>query len=402
MMRLNRLLEAILPENNFYADKLAGVSWPLRSLEELAAWPLTTKHELVQHSPDGSRAANGTFEVDAYARFHQTSGTSGRPMVVLDTAEDWRWWVQGWQYVLDAAEITAADRTLLAFSFGPFIGFWSAHDALVERGALVVPGGGMTTSARLQLLATSRATALFCTPTYALRMVEVARDENIDLRKQRVRNVVVAGEPGGSLPAVRGAIEEAFDASVIDHSGATEVGPWGFGDASGAGLYVNEAEFVAELLRPGTSDRATEGELAELVLTGLGRAGAPILRYRTGDLVRARRPEAGERKFLFLEGGVLGRADDMMVIRGVNIFPSAIEQILREFPGVVEFRLTAARDGAMDQLYIEVEDAANDPQRIADQLNRRLGLRVDVHVAPPGSLPRYEGKSRRFVDNRGR
>jgi phenylacetate-CoA ligase len=321
-------------------------------------------------------------------------------MVVLDTAEDWQWWIDGWQFVLDAAEIGAQDRIVTAFSFGPFIGFWTAHDAAVARGALLAPSGGMSTRARLELIQSLRATAVFCTPSYALHMAEVAEENQLDVASLGVRRIVVAGEPGGSLPAVRSRIETAWRALVIDHSGATEVGPWGYADAARNGLHVNESEFIPEFLSIETGRPAGEGELSELVLTTLGRAGNPVVRYRTGDLVRPTWQAPGNNRFVLLEGGVLGRADDMMIIRGVNVFPSSIDQILRSFPEIVEYRLTARKLGQMDALTIEIEDRLNDPRRVATELQIRLGLHVEVRTAPLGSLPRSDDKGQRFVDTR--
>ena len=215
-----------------------------------------------------------------------------------------------------------------------------------------------------------------------------------------MRVIVVAGEPGGSLPAVRDQIESFWNAKVIDHSGASEVGPWGFSDPLQRGVYVNEAEFIAEFLSMNSGEPADEGELAELVLTSLGRQGCPVIRYRTGDLVRPTWNDDQESRFVLLQGGVLGRTDDMMIIRGVNIFPSSIEQILRSFPEVLEFRLTAYKRGSMDEIKVEVEDRLNDPERIVAELQLRLGLRVDVETVEIGSLPRYELKGNRFIDNR--
>lgn len=397
LQRLNALLDSILPQNRFYGEKLAGCRLPIEDPGALGELPLTTKEELVVSAEQDGCAANRTFPLDAYARFHQTSGTRGRPLVVLDTADDWRWWIECWQHVLDAADVGPEDRAMLAFSFGPFIGFWSAHDALVARGAMVIPGGGMSTPARLHLIETSGATALFCTPSYALRMAEVAGEEGVDLASSPVRCIVVAGEPGGSLPAVRAAIERAWDATVIDHAGATEVGAWGYGDADGRGLVVNESEFIAELLEVDSDRPAAPDQLAELVLTTLGRAGSPVIRYRTGDLVRPRVPDCG---FLLLEGGILGRSDDMLVIRGVNIFPSSIDEILRGFPEVAEYRMIASRANQLDQIAVEVETRTGDARPIAKQLELRLGLRVEVCSVPVGSLPRFEGKGGRFVDER--
>lgn len=401
--RLNQLLAAILPHNSFYADKLSGAPQRFESLDELAALPLTTKDELIAHHGDQTAQqlpANLTWPFDQYVRYHQTSGTRGRPLSVCDTAADWQWWIDSWQYVLDAADISSSDRALLAFSFGPFIGFWSAYDAVVARGALAIPGGGMNTLARLELIKRTEATVLFCTPTYAMHLVEVAEEHNINLAHFAVRKIVVAGEPGGSVPATRERIEAAWNARVTDHSGASEVGPWGYSDREQSGLHVLEAEFIPEFLSVVTGQPAVAGELSHLVLTCLGRSGMPILRYRTGDLVKPTWLEEGANRFVLLEGGVLGRADDMMVVRGVNIFPSSIEQILRSFPEVVEFRLTARKRGEMDELVVEVEDRLQDPSRIAEELQLRLGLKVDVRLAAAMSLPRFEGKGARFVDQR--
>lgn len=395
--KLNRLLSDILPTNAFYAQKLSGHNSKLSSLDCLSELPFTTKDELAPNAGTDRTANNLTYDRDAYVRYHQTSGTRGRPMAVLDTAADWSWWIDCWQFVLDAADVQTGDRALLAFSFGPFVGFWSAFDALTHRGALAIPGGGLSTVARLDLIEHTAANCLCCTPSYALHMVEVASEQSIDLARLPIEKIIVAGEPGGSIPSVRNRIEQAWQAKVTDHSGASEIGAWGYGDAEGKGLYINESEFLAEFIAIDSGQPAIDGELAQLVITTLGRAGCPVIRYRTGDLVRPRRDESG---FVFLEGGVLGRTDDMMVIRGVNVFPSAIEEILRSFPEVVEFRLTARKRGEMDELVVEVEDHMAEPERIANELQLKLGLRTDVRLAPAMSLPRTEHKSNRFVDLR--
>jgi phenylacetate-CoA ligase len=400
LQRLNQLLAEILPANEFYARKLGGASFPLTSLDQLGELPPTTKEELVLGDAHGVVPANRTWSLERYVRYHQTSGTHGRPMPVYDTADDWRWWVDCWQFVLDAAEATPADRALLAFSFGPFIGFWSAHDALVARGALVIPGGGMNSRARLDLIARTEPTILLCTPTYALHLIEAAAECGFNLANSSVTRIIVAGEPGGSAPAVRDRIEAAWQARVVDHAGASEVGPWGYADEARRGIHILESEFIAEFVSVETGKPAADGELSHLLLTTLGRAGLPVIRYRTGDLVRPSWNESGANRFVLLEGGVLGRADQMMIIRGVNIFPSAVEEIVRSFPEVVEYRMTARKRGAMDELLVEVEDRLATPQRIAEEMYLRLGLKIEVELAPPASLPRFEGKGRRFIDER--
>lgn len=394
----NALLKAVRPTCPLYREKLADCPEAIHSLEDLQRFPLTTKADL--QSEDGGPGPNLTYPLERYCRFHQTSGTTGRPLMVFDTPEDWVHWIESWQWVLDSAEVTEHDRVMMAFSYGPFIGFWAAHDAVVARGCLVLPGGGMTSMSRLAMIQNTGATVLMCTPSYALHLAELAAEQNIDLTATSVRKIIVAGEPGGSLSAVRARIEKPWAAEVIDHSGASEVGAWGFADRRRTGLHINEAQFLAEYLRLSDGQPAAEGELAELVLTNLLRPGFPVIRYRTGDLVRPIWKHDLACRYVLLEGGVLGRADDMMIVRGVNIFPTAIEQIVRTFDDVLEYRVTATRVAEMDQLEVEVEDTQNDPARVAAALRTRLGLRIDVRCVPPGTLPRFEAKGRRFVDRR--
>ena len=400
LKKLNRLLNSILSSNEFYRDKLSQISLPLDSLDKLAEYPITTKQELVDSdSPEGF-AANLTYPVSDYTRFHRTSGTKGRPMIVLDTPNDWQWWMEVWQYVLDSGEINSVDRVLMAFSFGPFIGFWSAFDAVVERGAMAIPTGALSTVGRLDLIRSVEATVVFCTPSYAMHMADVAKDNDIHLSDTSVRTIVVAGEPGGSMPQVQDKIQKAWNAKVIDHSGASEVGPWGYADPLGRGIYVNEAEFIAEFVSVETGQPAVEGELSELILTSLGRAGSPVIRYQTGDLVKPTWNDDQDCNFVMLAGGVLGRTDDMMIIRGVNVFPTSIERILRGFPEIQEYRMTAFKTASMDQLKIEIEDELATPERVKFELELKLGFRVDVECVPIGSLPRFEAKGKRFVDKR--
>lgn len=405
LQRLNRLLAEILPTNRFYAERFAGRSLPLSSLEDLAELPFTTKADLVEgFGPEGM--ANQTWPAERYVRFHQTSGSQGRPLPVWDTAADWQWWIDCWRIIYDRAGLQPGDGVFVAASFGPYIGFWSGFDAAIAAGGRAIPSGGLSTFARLELLRTTAPAILLATPSYALRLAEVAAETGIDTARSSIRCVVVAGEPGGSVPATRQQIQTAWGADVLDHAGATEIGPWGVGAASGPGLQVIEDWFHPEFLALDSAAPAADGDLAELVLTTLGRAGCPVIRYRTGDVVRPRWPTAaalaaGGSPWVRLEGGVVGRADDMLVVRGVNVFPSAIDNIVRSFPEVAEYRLTVSRRGSLDSLALAIEDRLNAPDRVARELHVRLGLRAEVAVVPPGSLPRFEGKGRRIVDERG-
>ena len=329
LAKLRELLAAVRPDNAFYEAKLgqANVDTAIESLDAFRErCSFTTKPELAaDHQANPPYGSNLTFPLGRYTRVHQTSGTSGAPLRWLDTPESWQWMIDNWCDIFSAAGVSAADRIFFAFSFGPFIGFWLAFEAGEALGALSIPGGGLSSAARLRAIFTHRATVLCCTPTYALRLAEVAKEENIDLGKSPVRMIVVAGEPGGSIPATRARIEEAWPgAKVFDHHGMTEVGPVTYQCPAQAGvLHVLEGAYLPEIIDPETAEPVASGETGELVLTTLGRHGSPLIRYRTGDLVSAAEsPCPCGHLDLALQGGILGRADDMVVVRGVNVYPS--------------------------------------------------------------------------------
>jgi phenylacetate-CoA ligase len=369
----------------------------LRSWDDVARLPFTTKSDLVadqaERPPFGS---NLTYPLERYVRVHETSGTSGAPIRWLDTQASWEWWARCWAFVLRGAGITAADRVFVPFSFGLFIGFWAGFEGARTIGALAIPGGGQNSVTRLASIRALGATALLCTPSYALHLVEVARERGIDLRSLGVRTTVHAGEPGAGIPSVRARIEDGWAARAYDHAGMTEMGAYGYECEAQAGLHVNESEFIAEVIDPVTARPARDGEL---VLTNLGRVGSPAIRYRTGDRVRlADGPCACGRTFVRLEGGILGRLDDMIIVRGVNLFPSAIEGIVRRHPAVEEFQIEVFRDGELDQVRIlaEVREPAV-TRALQEAFRIDFGIRLEVSAVPIGSLPRFELKARRMV-----
>jgi phenylacetate-CoA ligase len=411
LARLRELLGVLLPGNAFYARKLSttGLDSSLPSLEEFSRRaPFTLKQELVddqiRNPPYGS---NLTFPLERYTRFNQTSGTAGGPLRWLDTPESWNWMLDNWALVYAAAGVTPGDRIFFAFSFGPFLGFWTAFESATRLGCLCVPGGGMRSAARLRAILDTRTTVLCCTPTYAIRLAEVAAEENIDLAAAQVKTIIVAGEPGGSIPATRALIENLWHgARLVDHHGMTEIGPVSYQCPKRPGvLHVIAPAFFAEIIDPQTGSAVEPGAIGELILTNLGRAGSPLLRYRTRDLVQRGpegRCECGTCN-LSLEGGILGRTDDMVVVRGVNVYPSAVEDVVRSCDGVAEYRVEIRTERSLPELRIQVEphadcqDTAGLERRLETALRNALSLRVSVTSVPPGDLPRFEMKARRWV-----
>ena len=409
LAELQKLLSAIRPANGFYETKLGptGISADLPSLDEYRKrCPFTTKAELVaDHQAHPPYSSNLTFPQSRYTRTHQTSGTSGQPMRWLDTPESWQWMIDNWCDILEAAGVNSEDRIFFAFSFGPFIGFWLAFEAGEALGAVSIPGGGLSSAARLRSIFTHQANVLCCTPTYTLRLAEVAKAEGIDLSDSPVKTIVVAGEPGGSILATRRRLEEAWPgATIFDHHGMTEVGPVTYQCPAQPGiLHVLEQAYLPEIINPDTGEPVEDGATGELILTTLGRHGSPLLRYRTGDLVKAisDQPCACGRHDLGLDGGILGRADDMVVVRGVNVYPSAVEEIVRSVGGVAEYRVEINQADTLTEMSVEVEpEAAGDEnlaKRLAIAFQENLSLRVPIRLAKLNSLPRFELKAKRWI-----
>jgi phenylacetate-CoA ligase len=414
LAQLRGLLRAIVPANPFYTRKLASIDLEA-AVNSIAAFtrsvPFTTKDEIVRdqqvHPTFGS---NLTFPLDRYTRFHQTSGTTGHPIRWLDTPESWSALLQAWTDVLNAANVQPADRVLFAFTFGPFIGFWMAFEAASRLGCLCLPAGGLTSTARLRMILDNRVSVLCCTPTYAARLAEVAAEEQIDLSKSAVRIIIVAGEPGGSIPAVRTRLQNLWPGTrVFDHHGMTEVGPVTFECPARPGvLHVIESAFLPEIIDPVSTHSVAPGQIGELVLTTLTRTASPLLRYRTGDLVKRITSSPSPphcpcgRSDLALDGGILGRTDDMLIIRGVNLYPGAVEAIIRRFSQIVEFQVEITAAHHLDELLVRIELAPGcpDPDDVVRHLHRtfhdEFALRIPVRIVPTGALPRFEMKAQRW------
>ena len=393
--KLRAGLTVLLRRNDFCRNRLSAV----RTWADFERLPFTTKDELVADQaarpPFGT---NLTYPLQHYVRLHQTSGSSGdQPLRWLDTEASWEWWLRIWaEHVYPAAGVTAEDRIFFAFSFGPFIGFWSAFGGAERLGAMAVSGGAMSTEQRIRNVRDLGVTVLLATPTYALRLAEQARSLGLDLTTCDVRVTIHAGEPGASIPATRAAIEATFGATSFDHTGMTELGPTGHSCAQRDGVHLIETEFIFEVVdaqgRP-----ANEGEL---VATNLGRWGMPLIRYRTGDRVRISHDECScGSTFAKLVGGITGRVDDMFTVRGVNVYPSQVEDIVRRHAGTLEFQIERRSVGRMDEVRLVVEDTGHgiSAGRLEAELRQALGVRLECRIVPMGSLPRAEQKSKRVV-----
>jgi len=354
----------------------------------------------MSHPPYGTNLATSP---EHFVRQHQTSGTTGTPLKVWETRESWDWMTRLWLRQFRALDVTPKDTVFMAFNFGQGLGLWNALDAGMESGALTITGGGLSSLQRVESIVQNRATILICTPSYALRLAETAQANGIDVRNSAVRTIVTAGEPGASIPGTRARIEESFRARLYDSPGATEVGHIGMACRSQS-VHVVESEFYVEMLNPLTLNPAGPGDAGEIVITNFGRPFAPVIRYRTRDIAKAsyERCPCG-RTLMRFDGGILGRSDDMFVVRGVNVFPSAIEAIIRESSDIIEYAVEVFEDRGMFalRLRIEVRPAADTGDRLTRQLqdafHRRLFLKTDIEVVPAGTLPRFDGKAKRVT-----
>ncbi|HMP58745.1 MAG TPA: AMP-binding protein [Gemmatales bacterium] len=399
--RLQAGLDEVLASNAFYRTKL-GIKLHVDSWESYRQLPFTTKDELQTDQADQPPyGTNLTCPLTHYRRCHQTSGSTGQPLRWLDTAASWNWLLDLWDTIFGMAGVTSADRCFFPFSFGPFLGFWAAFEGAARLGCFTLPGGGMTTQARLQAIADHGITVVCCTPTYAMRLAEAGGTR---LASSPVRALILAGEPGASVDSVRQMLEAAWGARVFDHWGMSELGSLGMECRENpGGFHLLEDHCISEVLDPIGGDPVTPGSEGELVVTNLGRWGSPLIRYRTGDRVRVDpEPCPCGRPWQRLAGGVLGRTDDLIFIRGNNVYPSMIEAVVRRFPAVREFQIEVDATPGRTELLLHLELAGPVERQgleeaVAREIQTAFHFRPQVRLVPPGSLPRSEMKSRRLL-----
>ncbi len=387
----------------------------IRRYEDVRRLPFTTREEWMKCQegapPFGDMLANDPEDA---VRYHMTSGTTGRtPLRVLDARVDWKWIAECWCYAFHGFGVRKNDIVFFAFSYGTFIGFWGAHYGVEKMGCLVLPSGGMLTPNRVKLIDDMKATVVCATPTYALRLAQEARDQKVDVVSGPVRRVIVSGEPGGSIPATKRMLEAQWGAKVCDTAGMTELGTiMTFEcDHQPGGTHVIEDHFIEEVIDPRTGKEVPYGVRGERVVTSLGRGMVPLFRYRTGDLVVKVPHEKCTcgRTFDIFEGGLLGRVDDMLLVRGTNVYPRAVEAIVREYAAVDEFQIHLGTvEGIRDEITVRCEVRAGQEaewesarKALAEDLRRNHeGLAFEVEKVATGALPRFELKAKRVKDER--
>lgn len=345
--------------------------------------------------------------------FRQTSGTTGQPVYHPETWQDWEWSAESWAYALYAQGYREKDRVFMPFGYSIFIAFWAGHYAAEKIGCEVVPGGILDTEARVLKMQEVRATAFMATPTYILGMADAARKKlGIDpARDLFVRKITAAGEPGACVPATKRRMEEAWGAKVYDQVGATEIGHWGFECQAQCGEHILENFHLVELEDVLTGEPVTEpGGKGSMVVTTFDRLAHPCIRFDSKDVVELStidRCECG-RTFQLLNGGVIGRADDITKVKGVLLAPTAIEEVVRSIPELGdEFQVVVTKKGDIDEIALKVEvrpeckaDVKAIEDRLTNQLRLKTGLRYDLEFHEYGTLPRYALKSKRFNDMR--
>jgi phenylacetate-CoA ligase len=410
--KLEALLGKVYATNQFYRNKFDSIGITpseVRSVEDLHKLPFTVKKEFEEDQDKNPIfGTNLTEPLENYVQYHQTSGTTGKPIKFLDTQESWQWRGRVACHILKGAGVNRGDRILFPFNFGPYTAFWIMYEGAYQLGNLIIPTGGWNSLQRLQCILENRATVIPTTPSYALILADTAKEHQIDIARSSVRILMLSGEPGALVPGIREKLQKLWNARCFDYIGMTEVGTWGFQCTEEPnGVHIIESEFIAEIVDPKTGKPVEEGEVGELVLTNLGRSCMPAIRYRTGDLVKVKKGICPcGRTFRVLQGGVLGRKDEMIIIRGVNVFPNVLANIVESHiqPGD-DYQIEAYKKAEVDEIAIKLETKEEGmgemiQRAIQDEIKSKLNLRVEVKVVPKGTLPKFEYKAKRFNDRR--
>jgi len=416
--RFKKIFKHAYHNSPFYRRKCDQASINIDSIKtpaDIRLIPLTAKDDFRDAQggrepfPYGEVLAVPIEEVTSY---HQTTGTTGEPVRFADTWADWEMYAENWAMMMCSRGLRKSDRVYVPFPYHLFIAFWGGHYGAEKLGAEVVPGGQTSTEQRVREMKELQCTAMMCTPTYALRLAEVSQKIGINPRTEiPIRMIFCAGEPGASIPATKKRIEESWDAKVYDHCGATEAPLWAFECEAQQGLHLNEPNYLVEILNPSTFEPVPAGDIGTAVVTNLNRLAIPSIRFDLKDLTRlsvSTEPCPCGRTWRKIEGGVIGRRDEITKIRGVLFSPTSVEQVVRDLPELSdEFEVIITKEAGYDRILVAVEvlkEHASRRDELAQKLIRELRngtqLRCEVEIRDFGTLPRYETKSKRFRDLR--
>ena len=354
-----------------------------------------------------------TVPLERVTAFRQTSGTTGTPVYQADTWQDWEWWAESWCYILYAQGYRDTDRVFIPFGYNIFVAFWAGHYGAEKLGCEVVPGGVLDTQARILKMQELKCNAFMATPTYVLGMADTAINKlGIDpVKDLNIQKITCAGEPGASIPTTKKRMEDAWGAKVYDHIGATEIGAWSYEcTEQPGGLHVNEGFFLVEIEDIETGEIITEpGKEGKMIITALDRMAKPCIRFDSKDVIRwaDHQCDCG-RTFRLIDGGVIGRADDITKVKGVLLAPTAIEEVVRSIPELGdEYEVVVSKKGDIDNILLKIEILPGKETeqesilfRLKDQLRVKTNLGYKMEVHPYGSLQRYEVKAKRFKDLR--
>lgn len=343
--------------------------------------------------------------------YHQTSGTTGQPVLQPDTWQDWEWWAETWSYILWAMGFRNTDRVYLPFGYNVFIAYWAGHYAAEKINCEVVSGALLNTEERVLKMKELRATAFMATPTYVLGMADACRKLGMDPRDLGIRKILCAGEPGASVPTTKKRMEEAWGCNVYDHIGATEMGGWGYECTyKPGGLHVNEGFFLVELLDMETGEPIEEpNKLGKVVITAFDRMAQPCVRCDSKDVAMwSENYCACGRTHRVLKGGIQGRIDHITKVKGVLFSPVSVEEVVRSMSQLGnEYELIVKKDGEIDKIILKYELAPGfegQEKEVEAALAKLLRIKTNLNFAyeshPYGSLPRYQVKAKRFRDLR--
>lgn len=381
----------------------------IQSLDDLKKIPFTVKDDLRDNYPFGMFAV----EKKDIVRIHASSGTTGKPTVVGYTKHDLRTWTDLVARIVTKAGVTCDDVAQVAFGYGLFTGAFGLHYGLEEVGAAVVPTSSGNTEKQIMLMKDFGTTALISTPSYALHMAEVAEQMGIDPKNDlNIKYGVFGGE--GSTEEMRLELEKKWGMIATENYGMSElIGPGVSGECiHKKGMHIAEDHFIVEVINPETGEVLKDGEVGELVITPITKEALPILRYRTKDITYLMTDKCTCGRTMARMAKIQGRSDDMLVIRGVNVFPSQIESVLLGFKEIgPHYEITVKREGYLDRLEISVElidgsllnsfaSIKNLENGIAHDIHRVLGLHAKIHLVEPKTLKRFTGKAQRVIDLR--